>query len=141
MQHPPEIFYIQLTCILYLQYTLGLVEGCWLCILNVVKCYFSASHTFILSFISVYLFYLSLNICRYDIMAVKWCECDLTASASYPKLTANASLLFICFHYLGKLSKKKTTKHMENSISQGGGPGASFSICYNETFKMHKKPF
>ena len=42
---------------------------------------------------------------------------------------------------LGKLSKKKPTKHMENSISKGGVSEGSFSLCYNDTFKMHKKPF
>ena len=26
-------------------------------------------------------------------------------------------------------------------ILGGGGPGASFSICYNKTFKMHKSHF
>ena len=36
---------------------------------------------------------------------------------------------------------KKTTKHMENSISWGGGPEGSFSICYHGRIKMHKKPF
>ena len=37
--------------------------------------------------------------------------------------------------------QKKTTRHMENSISWGGVSEGSFSICYNDTFKMHKKPF
>ena len=39
---------------------------------------------------------------------------------------------------LGKLSKIKTTKLMENSICQGGG---SFSICYHESFLLYFKPF
>ena len=41
---------------------------------------------------------------------------------------------------LGKLSKK-TTKHMDNSISQWGGQRGSFSICYQGRFKMHRKSF